>query len=109
MGFINSYGLQTHSSEEYSTAMGNGTIASGGSSTAMGEDTTASGDYSTAMGFGNIKYLTGYDYQLQFMLNRGSSGDSSTAMGFELKQVVGLYDGLEVQQLKIGIHIGVIQ
>ena len=53
-------------SGDYSTAMGESTVATGFSSTAMGYYTEASGKYSTAMGNGTT-----------------ASGDGSTAMGFQ--------------------------
>ena len=62
----------------YSTAMGNGTIASGISSTAMGNGTIASGSSSTAMGY---QAVASGNYSTAMGAVTMANGDASTAMG----------------------------
>ena len=63
----------------YSSAMGNGTKASGYNSTAMGYSTTASGDFSTAMGLNTT--ASGGTASTAMGVGTTASGYSSTAMG----------------------------
>jgi len=80
---------------DYSTAMGNSTVASGWASTAMGQVTTASGNSSTAMG--NTTTASGYEstsmgyettasgtFSTAMGDNTTASGDLTTAMGFNV-------------------------
>ncbi|HLF63458.1 MAG TPA: hypothetical protein VI603_06890, partial [Saprospiraceae bacterium] len=61
-------GYNTRATGNYSTALGNATIANGFVSTAIGYETMTSGNYSTAMGEGT-----------------NASGNTSTALGFNTK------------------------
>ncbi|MCB1782924.1 MAG: hypothetical protein KDI13_02920, partial [Alphaproteobacteria bacterium] len=63
----------------YSTALGNGTTASGISSTAMGSGSTASGGYSTAMG--QVTTASG-NSSTAMGSNTTASAHSSTALGY---------------------------
>ncbi|MDH4238508.1 MAG: hypothetical protein OEW48_02990 [Phycisphaerae bacterium] len=63
---------------KHSTAMGNGTTASGETSTAMGGGTNAGGDYSTAMGYSTI--ANGLESTATGS-RTNASGRASTAMG----------------------------
>lgn len=72
------YALIHRGSKDYSTAMGDSTIASGIRSTAMGSGTTASGIGSTAMGAHTYASGNGSTAMGDSTI---ASGDDSTAMG----------------------------
>jgi len=77
--FSTAMGNSTIASDYYSTAMGYNTTASGISSTAMGSSTTASGYYSTAMGINTTASGT---YSTAMGNFTTASGFLSTAMGY---------------------------
>jgi hypothetical protein len=71
-------GASTKASGSYSTALGQGTIASGNASIAMGQSTNASGSYSTALGY--LTTASGY-VSIATGESTNASGNYSTALG----------------------------
>ncbi len=69
-------------SEQFTTAMGYGTSATGPGATAMGYQTTASGNISTAMGYNTT---ASENYATAMGSATLASGLSSTAMGYNTK------------------------
>ncbi len=78
VGYVSAFQWDDANIGNYSTAMGNNTIASGVNSTAIGHGTTASGFYSTALG-----YLTTASGFYSTALGNGTTanGVNSTALG----------------------------
>lgn len=76
--FSTAIGNHTMATGVYSTTMGDITRAAGNSSTAMGFGSFAQGDYSTAMGFSTV---ASNNYSTAMGNDSEASGDTSTAMG----------------------------